>query len=63
MQTFIVPLIPKDIETYCEPFSGQYWIFFGMNLEDYPNLKNVVYNDFNKLNYNLYINHPRTLLN
>jgi DNA adenine methylase len=64
MQTFIVPLIPKDIETYCEPFSGQYWIFFGMNLEDYPNLKNVVYNDFNKLNYNLYkcINNHQRLL-
>jgi DNA adenine methylase len=25
-----------------------------MNLEDYPNLKTVVYNDFNPLNYNLY---------
>ena len=64
MQTFIVPLIPKDIETYCEPFSGQYWIFFGMNLEDYPNLKNIVYNDFNKLNYNLYkcINNHQRLL-
>ena len=64
MQTFIVPLIPKDIETYCEPFSGQYWIFFGINLEDYPNLKNVVYNDFNKLNYNLYkcINNHQRLL-
>jgi len=54
MQTWIVPYIPKDIETYVECFSGQFWIFFGMNLEDYPNLKKVVYNDFNPLNYNLY---------
>ena len=54
MQTWIVPTIPKDIETYCECFSGQFWIFFGMNLEDYPKLKTIVYNDFNPLNYNLY---------
>jgi DNA adenine methylase len=50
----IIPNIPKDIETYVEPFSGQFWTFFKMNLEDYPNLKTVVYNDFNKLNYNMY---------
>lgn len=64
MQTWIVPFIPKNIETYVEPFSGQYWIFFGMNLEEYPNLKKIVYNDFNPLNYNLYKcirNHQRLL--
>ncbi len=64
MQTWIVPFIPKDIETYVESFSGQYWIFFGMKLEEYPNLKTVVYNDFNPLNYNLYRcvkNHQRLL--
>jgi DNA adenine methylase len=64
MQTFIVPFISKDVETYVEPFSGQFWIFFGMNLDDYPNLKTIVYNDFNPLNYNLYRcigNHQRLL--
>jgi DNA adenine methylase len=50
----IIPNIPKDIEMYVEPFSGQFWTFFKMNLTDYPNLKTVVYNDFNKLNYNMY---------
>ena len=50
----IIPNIPKDIETFVEPFSGQFWTFFKMNLEDYPNLKTVVYNDFNKLNFNMY---------
>lgn len=45
--------IPKDIETYVEPFSGMFWVFFKMNLEKYPNLKTVVYNDFNRLNANL----------
>jgi DNA adenine methylase len=54
MQTWIVPLIPNNIETYVECFSGQYWIFFGMDLDKYPNLKTIVYNDFNPLNYNLY---------
>jgi DNA adenine methylase len=64
MQSWIVPFIPTDIETYVECFSGQFWIFFGMNLEDYPNLKRIVYNDFNSLNYNLYNcvrNHKRLL--
>lgn len=64
MQTWIVPFIPKDVETFVEPFSGQFWIFFGMSLEDYPKLKKVVYNDFNPLNYNLYLcirNHQRLL--
>jgi len=51
---WIVPFIPKDIETYIEPFSGMFWVFFNMDLENYPNLKTVVYNDFNKLNANLF---------
>ena len=50
---WIVPFIPKDIETYCEPFSGMFWVFFNMDLKKYPNLKTVVYNDFNGLNANL----------
>ena len=64
MQTWIVPFIPKDIETYVEIFSGQFWIFFGLKLEEYPNLKTIVYNDFNPLNYNLYTcvkNHRKLL--
>jgi DNA adenine methylase len=64
MQSWLVPFIPKDIETYVESFSGQFWIFFGMKLEEYSNLKTVVYNDFNPLNYNLYRcvkNHQRLL--
>jgi len=50
----IIPNIPKDIKIFIEVFGGQFWTFFKMNLEDYPNLKTVVYNDFNKLNYNMY---------
>ena len=51
---WIVPFIPKDIETYVEGFSGMFWVFFNMELSNYPNLKTVVYNDFNKLNTNLF---------
>lgn len=51
----IIPNIPKDIEMYVEPFGGQFWTFFKMKMEDYPELKNVVYNDFNPLNYNMYM--------
>ena len=50
---WIVPFIPTDIETYVEPFSGMYWVFFNMDLSKYPKLNTVVYNDFNELNYNL----------
>lgn len=50
----IIPNIPKDIETFVETFSGQFWTFFKMNLDEYPNLKTVVYNDINPLNYNMY---------
>jgi DNA adenine methylase len=50
---WIVPQIPNDIETYVEGFSGMFWVFFNMDLSKFPNLKTVVYNDYNRLNYNL----------
>ena len=61
---WIVPFIPQDIETYVEPFSGMFWVFFNMDLSKYPNLKEVVYNDFNPLNYNLFqcLQNPERLL-
>lgn len=45
--------IPTDIETYVEPFGGMFWVFFNMDLSKYPNLKTIVYNDYNHLNHNL----------
>lgn len=51
---WIVPYIPRDIETYVEPFSGMFWVFFKLNLPLYPNLKRVIYNDSNPLNVNLF---------
>jgi len=62
---FIIPFIPNDIETYVESFSGMYWVFFNMDVSNYPNLKKIVYNDFNKLNVNLFrcLNNHSKLLN
>jgi DNA adenine methylase len=61
---WIVPFYPNDIKTYVEPFSGMFWCFFNMNLNQFPNLKRVVYNDFNPLNYNLFqcLQNPTLLL-
>ena len=47
--------IPQNIETYVEPFGGMFWVYFCME-DKYPNLKKVVYNDFNQLNTNLFNN-------
>jgi DNA adenine methylase len=60
----IIPNIPTDIETFIEVFSGMFWTFFSMDLTKYPNLKKVVYNDFNPLNYNLFqcVRNPHRLL-
>jgi DNA adenine methylase len=65
ISSWIIPFIPKDIETYVEPFSGMFWVYFKMKLEDYPNLNKIVYNDFNPLNYNLFlcVQNPDQLLN
>ena len=54
MAEWIDRFIPKDVETFVEPFSGMMWVFFKMDLDKYPNLKTVVYNDFNGLNSNLF---------
>lgn len=55
ISSWIIPFIPKDIETYVEPFSGMFWVYFKMKLDQYPNLKTIVYNDYNPLNYNLFL--------
>ena len=47
--------IPTDIETYVETFGGMFWVYFCME-DKYPNLNQVVYNDFNQLNTNLFEN-------
>jgi len=61
---WIVPLYLNDMETYVETFGGMFWCYFNMDLRQYPNLKKVVYNDFNPLNYNLFkcVQNPNELL-
>ena len=61
---WIVPFYDKDMETYVETFGGMFWCFFNMDLKQFPNLKKVVYNDFNPLNHNLFqcIKNPERLL-
>jgi DNA adenine methylase len=60
----IIPNIPTDIEEFVEVFGGMFWTFFSMDLKQFPNLKKVVYNDFNPLNYNLFkcVKNPSELL-
>lgn len=61
---WIVDYYPQDMETYVETFGGMFWCFYNMDMEKFPNLKKIVYNDFNPLNYNLFqcIQNPTELL-
>jgi DNA adenine methylase len=51
---WLVEYYPQDMEIYTESFGGMFWCYFNMDLTKYPNLKKIVYNDFNPLNYNLF---------
>ena len=61
---WLVNYYPKDMEIYTEGFGGMFWCYFNMDLKKFPNLKKVVYNDFNPLNYNLFtcVQNPQELL-
>ena len=61
---WITPFISKDIETYVEVYGGMFWVYFNTDLKLYPELKKIVYNDFNPLNYNLFlcVQNPTELL-
>jgi len=50
---WIYEFIPKNIETYSEPFSGAFWVYFNKNL-NYEHVPNIRYNDYNKHMTNLY---------
>jgi DNA adenine methylase len=51
---WLVDYYPQDMEVYTESFGGMFWCYFNMDLTMFPNLKKIVYNDFNPLNYNLF---------
>ena len=61
---WLVDYYPQDMEIYTEGFGGMFWCYFNMELRNYPNLKKVVYNDINPLNYNLFqcVQNPEELL-
>jgi DNA adenine methylase len=61
---WIVPHYDKNMEVYLETFGGMFWCFYNMDLNQYPNLQKVVYNDFNPLNWNLFkcVQNPTELL-
>jgi len=61
---WIVDEYPKEMETYLETFGGMFWCYYNMDIQKYPNLKKIVYNDFNPLNYNLFkcLENPTELL-
>jgi DNA adenine methylase len=61
---WIVPYYDNNMEVYLETFGGMFWCFYNMDLKQFPNLKKVVYNDFNPLNYNLFkcVQNPTELL-
>lgn len=55
ISSWIIPFIPKNIKTYSEPFGGAFWVYLKMNLDDYPNLTTIVYNDFNEYLVNMFM--------
>lgn len=61
---WLVEYYPNDMEVYTEGFGGMMWCYFNMDLSKFPNLKKIVYNDLNPLNYNLFqcIQNPQKLL-
>ena len=54
MAKWICEYIPNDIETYVEVFGGAFWVYVKGDINDKPNLKEVVYNDKNKFMANLF---------
>lgn len=51
---WIKDYIPTDIKTYVEPFSGAYWVYFNLDISEFTELDEIVYNDFNPVNSNLF---------
>lgn len=54
MAKWISSYIPEDIETYGEIFGGAFWTYLKSDIYKFPNLKNVVYNDFNRFMVNMF---------
>ncbi len=55
MSKWICEYIPNDIETYVEVFGGAFWVYVKGDINEKPNLKEVIYNDKNKFMANLFM--------
>jgi len=53
MAEWIYEFIPKNIETYAEPFSGAFWVYLNPKL-NYEHIPTIRYNDYNRHMANLY---------
>jgi len=53
MVEWINTFIPRNIKKYAEPFSGAYWTYINIKYQ-FPELENIVYNDWNGHMSNLY---------
>ena len=53
MSNWIYEYIPKNIKTYCEPFSGAMWVYTTIGL-NYSHVDSIIYNDYNKHMANLF---------
>lgn len=54
MAKWISGYIPSDTETYVEVFGGAFWVYVNGDVHTRPNLKKVIYNDFNRYMVNLF---------
>ena len=54
MAEWINGFIPQDIKIYVEVFGGAFWVYVNGNINEKPDLKEVVYNDKNRFMANLF---------
>ena len=54
MAKWIYEYIPKDIELYAEIFGGAFWTYLRSDIYKIKTLKEVHYNDFNRLMVNMF---------
>jgi DNA adenine methylase len=51
---FIAEQVPLDITNFNSAFGGMFWEYFSLELDKYPNLETIRYNDYNPLNANIF---------
>jgi DNA adenine methylase len=54
MAKWISAYVPKNIKTYGEIFGGAFWVYLNSDIFKNENIKNVYYNDFNRMMVNMF---------